>query len=286
MAEPIVRVEEFAPAKINLALHVLGRREDGYHELDSVVAFADVGDVLTLHRAEATTLSLAGPFAGTLEDVQGNLVLKAYEGFASVLAELGERAPPVAFHLRKNLPVASGIGGGSADAAAALRGLMRLTQAQIPADTLQSLALSLGADVPVCLAGKACRMRGIGEELSEHGAALPAAIVLVNPKVSTLTPQVFGKLGLARGQHYGSAVDPAHPQLWRNDLTNPAKALVPEIELTLNQLFHQPQLLAVRMSGSGATCFGLAPDLKAAQLAAGAIAAQCPGWWVEAARLL
>ena len=281
-----MRVEEHAPAKVNLALHVLGRRDDGYHELDSMVAFADVGDRLTIEVADTTSLAITGPFAKQLGEDPENLVWKAHTALAQVLLKSGQSLPPVAFQLQKNLPVASGIGGGSADAAAALRGLLRLAKVEISPEEMRDCALSLGADVPVCVHGRTCRMRGIGAELSEPGLAVPGAIVLVNPMVATFTKGVFARLGLAPGQHYGSEIDPAHPQLWRNDLTNAAKAVVPEIDTALNLLMYQPALFGVRMSGSGATCFGLAHDLEAARVAASAISGEFPGWWVRAARLL
>ncbi len=154
-------ITEFAPAKVNLALHILGRRTDGYHELDSVVAFADVGDVLVLQPAERTELTLAGPFAADVPTTADNLVLKAHAALAKHLA-----LPSVAFHLTKNLPVASGIGGGSADAAAALRGLLKLSGNKPDDDVLNRIALTLGADVPVCLQGSACRMQGVGETIT------------------------------------------------------------------------------------------------------------------------
>ena len=286
MAEPQLRLEEFAPAKVNLALHVLGRREDGYHELDSIVAFAAIGDRLSLQVSERTVIEISGPFAKQLDTGPENLVCKAHELLTLAAKEAGQSLPAVSFHLQKNLPVASGIGGGSADAAAALRGLMRLSGLSLPQDRLLEVALKLGADVPVCLNGKTCRMRGVGEELSHHEGQLPPAIVLVNPLVSAFTPAVFSKLGLARGQSYGGAIDPTHPQLWRNDLANPARSLVPEIDRVLNVLVHQPSLSTIRMSGSGATCFGLAHDFAEAELVANTIAAEHPGWWVRAARIL
>lgn len=279
-------VEEYAPAKINLALHVLGRRDDGYHELDSIVAFADVGDRLVLREAGATSLSITGPFAKQIGDDHSNLVWKAHTALAAHLASAHSPLPQVAFELQKNLPVAAGIGGGSANAAAALRGLIRLFELKLSAEKLQQLGLSLGADVPVCLHGKTCRMRGIGEELSSSAAVTPRAIVLVNPMVSTFTKAVFAKLGLGLGQRYGAEIDPGHPQLWRNDLTNAARSLVPEIDHALNLLSHQPALTGVRMSGSGATCFGLASSLEEAKVAAGAVSAQRPAWWVRAVQML
>jgi 4-diphosphocytidyl-2-C-methyl-D-erythritol kinase len=273
-------VTERAPAKINLALHVLGRRGDGYHDLDSIVAFADMGDVLTLSLAEVTTLTCSGPFAGPLELEQDNLVLRAHRALAAQ-CKLG----PVTFHLEKNLPIASGLGGGSADAAAALRGLMRLFDIHPPPERLAALALQLGADVPVCLHGQPCRMGGIGEKLEP--ARVPAsAIVLVNPGKATSTPAVFRELGLAQGGTLSAAIDPSsHIASWRNDLTAPAIRLVPDIGDVISALNAQPEITCARMSGSGATCFGLADNLQAAQNAAQNIAASHPYWWVKACLL-
>jgi 4-diphosphocytidyl-2-C-methyl-D-erythritol kinase len=275
-------VTEFAPAKINLALHVLGRRADGYHELDSIVAFADVGDSLTLTPTSETSLNITGPFAGHLSSGADNLVLRAY-------ALLNERAslPPVAFHLEKNLPIASGIGGGSADAAAALRGLIRMFDLKLVPDEVNALALKLGADVPVCFHGKACRMRGIGERLEESAFSLPPAIVLVNPGKATSTPDVFRHMGLKPGDNFGTAI-PSHSDAasWRNDLAKPAMSLVPEIETVIEALRNTPGIACARMSGSGATCFGLANSFDEAQAAASILATQHSSWWVKAAKLM
>jgi 4-diphosphocytidyl-2-C-methyl-D-erythritol kinase len=272
-------VTEFAPAKINLALHVLGRRADGYHELDSIVAFADVGDVLTIAPARETTLEISGPFAGRLRDEADNLVLRAH-------ALLRERAdvPPAAFHLEKNLPIASGIGGGSADAAAALRGLIRLYDIKLNAEALNAIALKLGADVPVCLHGRACRMQGVGERLSDWTAGgLAPAIVLVNPGKSTSTPEIFRALALKPGDAHGSAIESHAP--WRNDLTAAAMAQVPEIGDIIRMLSDHPGVLAARMSGSGATCFGLAATREAAASVTQAIASRNDSWWITSGKL-
>jgi 4-diphosphocytidyl-2-C-methyl-D-erythritol kinase len=271
-------VTEFAPAKINLALHVLGRRADGYHELDSIVAFADVGDVLTLAPARETSLKMSGPFAGALTGEGDNLILRAH-------ALLG--APPVAFHLEKNLPIASGIGGGSADAAAALRGLIRLFDLQMDRDEVNGVALKLGADVPVCLHGRSCRMRGIGEKIEAADMELPPAIVLVNPGKATSTPDVFKQLGLKPGDDFGTAISPKSDiASWRNDLAKPAMHLVPDIAEVIRILNNYGQAISARMSGSGATCFALAESLAAAQHIAADASKQHPAWLVKAGRLL
>ena len=274
-------VTEQAFAKINLALHVTGRRLDGYHELDSVVAFAGVCDVLTLQQAEETSLSLSGPFAKDLEGASNNSVLAAWHE----LAKLAE-PKPVKFHLEKNLPIASGIGGGSADAAAALRGLIKLFNLKIPTHDLTAIALKLGADVPVCLASKTCRMQGIGETLSPIATQLPKAIVLVNPLVPSPTTKVFETLRLKSGQSHGSAIeDITNINSWRNDLEHPAIKLLPEIAQVIATLKSQPEIIGARMSGSGATCFGLVENLEAAEFAANAIISKSQGWWVKATSL-
>ena len=269
---------EFAPAKINLALHVLGRRADLYHEIDSLVAFADAGDRLTFESSPRMELVVSGPFAAAVPGDESNLALKA--------ARLMERnfpgrIPSLRIILEKNLPVAAGIGGGSADAAACLRALARLSG--IEADALRPLALLLGADVPVCLLSHASRMRGVGGELSRLPRFTPHHAVLVNPGVMVKTPDIFAALALAPGARAFSPI----PSRWtlgslRNDLTAPAIRIAPEIESVLRELERRPQIELARMSGSGATCFGLCVSAEAAQVAARAIARDRPAWWVRA----
>ncbi len=254
----------FAPAKINLALHVLGRRSDGYHDLDSIVAFADVGDVLTFEPARHFEILASGPFAADLPVQSDNIISRAWTAAAEIAAARGKTLPPVRVELRKNLPVASGIGGGSANAAAALRGFLRLVDiADTGADVLEA-CLALGADVPVCLFGQACRMRGIGERLTPLAGFAPVSAVLVNPLVAVSTPDVFKSLGLARGQSYRDAIaDERDPVDWRNDLAAPAVALAPVIGEVLARLSATPGIYRALMSGSGATCVGLCstPDV-------------------------
>jgi 4-diphosphocytidyl-2-C-methyl-D-erythritol kinase len=269
----------FAPAKVNLALHVLGRRDDGYHLLDSLVVFADVGDVLHAVPAVSLDLHLAGPFAASLADGADNLVLRAARALAAA------RGVGAGAHLtlEKHLPVASGIGGGSADAAAALRLLGRLWDVAA-ADA--ALALTLGADVPVCLAGRAARMGGIGEVLSPAPPLPACGLVLVNPGVAVATPAVFR----ARGGAFTAPLDlpaagwadaaalAADLARMRNDLEAPAVALAPPVGDVLAALRETPEVMLARMSGSGATCFGLCAGAAAAGTAAGRLAR--PGWWV------
>ncbi len=274
-------ITERALAKINLALHVRGRRDDGYHDLDSIVAFADIGDVLTFTPAARTTLSVHGLFSGNLSAGADNLVLRAAAALSAVV-----NIPATAINLEKNLPVASGMGGGSADAAATLRGLMRLAGLPIEDGELKRVALALGADVPVCVRSTVCRMTGIGDEISPI-AGLPApTIVLANPLQPCATAAVFAKLGLQVGQSWGTGVDPADPTGWRNDLQAPALEVAPIIGDVLAALKSEPLLTAVRMSGSGATCFGLAQSTGDAEAVALRLQTRHPGWWVRAAKLL
>ena len=262
-----------APAKLNLTLHVVGRRPDGYHLLDSLVAFADIADVVEARPAERLSLEVTGPFASAIEGE--NLVLRA----AQLLGE-GRGA---ALLLEKNLPVASGIGGGSSDAAAALLALARLWGVPIP----PSLPGRLGADVPACLARAPAWLGGIGERL-DPAPPLPAAgLVLVNPLVKLPTPEVFkARRGpfSAPSRFEEAPADAARlAQLVaerRNDLAEAAIDLVPAIAEVLRAL---NGALVARMSGSGATCFGLYADEDAARAAAARI--ERPGWWVAAGRL-
>jgi len=279
-------VLERAHAKINLALHITGRRQDGYHELDSIVAFADVADVLTIAPAAEVSLNLAGPFAGALDGEGGNSVISAWNLLDDFSRRKGAPIPPVKFQLEKNLPVASGIGGGSADAAAALRGLIRCFELSVTPDDLSELALRLGADVPVCLLQQSSRMRGIGEIIEPAAVDLPEAIVLVNPMIPAQTSRVFESLNLEPGQTFGAGIVNLHDiGSWRNDLTAPAVRLVPEIAEVIGSLNSRPEIICSRMSGSGATCFGVFESLGAAQTAAESIAEKHPAWWVAATTL-
>jgi 4-diphosphocytidyl-2-C-methyl-D-erythritol kinase len=275
-----MRVTEFAPAKINLALHVLGRRADGYHELDSVVGFASVGDVLEIELAANTTLAVDGPFAADVPVTADNLILKAHTALRSV-ADVAM----VSMRLTKNLPVASGIGGGSADAAAALRGLIRISDLKLAPDVLQKVALSLGADVPVCLHGKACRMQGVGEVITAVDQLPAHAVLLVNPMRPCGTADVFRNMGLKPGDIFGTALDVNAPNTWRNDMTEAAIAVRSEIALVLSALKSLAPDAIVRMSGSGATCFALFDGLDEANRAGIRLSETHLDWWVAAALL-
>ncbi|MFZ1468489.1 MAG: 4-(cytidine 5'-diphospho)-2-C-methyl-D-erythritol kinase [Paracoccaceae bacterium] len=267
---------EFAPAKINLALHVTGRRADGYHLLDSLVVFAGLGDRVTV--APGQGMQITGPQAAGLSLGQDNLCLRA-------AAAMGGG---VSVCLDKMLPVSSGIGGGSADAAAVLRAMARMGRPLPDAEAV----LALGADVPVCLQGRAVRMTGVGEGLAP--VALPAAwLVLANPKVALSTPAVFG--ALTRRDHAPMTApaawrDTAALAAWldrqRNDLQPAALTLAPVIADVITALAVQHGCLLARMSGSGATCFGLFAHAAPAHAAAQALSAQRPGWWVAAGRML
>ncbi len=282
-------IEKTARAKINLALHVTGQRADGYHLLDSLVVFADVGDQLVLTGAEKTSLEISGPFADDLEVDNDNLVVQA---FRKLSAALTSPLPATAFALTKNLPVASGIGGGSADAAAALNGLVDLWQVDIERDTLAKIALSLGADVPVCLESATCRMRGIGEEINRIDNFPPLHCVLVNAGIGVSTPEVFRQLGQPVGQSAPSALPEPIGDDWRgwldqtgNDLQDAAISLTPEIADSLTALKQSTGCQLARMSGSGATCFGLFGSGQDARDAAGQISVGHPDWWVVATTL-
>ncbi len=286
-------IGEFAPAKINLALHVTGRRADGYHLLDSLIAFASVGDHVSLRKADDFSLAIEGPFAAGLETGEGNLALRAARAMAQGWPGL---FGPVHIRLQKNLPVASGIGGGSADAAAVIRAMMRAHDASPPGEELAAMALSLGADVPVCLTGRACRMRGIGEQLRPLPHVPRFFALLVNPGVAVSTAQVFAALGLRKGQkaHAPLPEDPL-PQdprqalfalrAMRNDLQPLACALQTEITACLTALDAVPGARLARMSGSGATCFALFETESAARAAALRLRKAHPEWWAKAAVL-
>jgi 4-diphosphocytidyl-2-C-methyl-D-erythritol kinase len=269
----------FAPAKINLHLHVTGRRDDGYHLLDSLVVFAGTGDRLTVSPSPTLSLRVVGPFAAGLATEPDNLVLRAARG----LADLAGIRAHGALLLEKNVPVASGIGGGSADAAACLRLLCRFWDV---APELKDLARNLGADVPVCLLAHPARMAGIGDVLTPAPNLPPAGLVLVNPGIAVSTPSVFR----ARTGGFSSpALFP--PRGWSdalslakdlratiNDLEAPARSLAPPIAAALDALTSRPGCLLARMSGSGATCFGLFASAEAARQAAAGI--KQDGWWV------
>jgi 4-diphosphocytidyl-2-C-methyl-D-erythritol kinase len=275
-----------ARAKVNLWLKVVGRRADGYHLLDSLVAFTDLADEIEVAPASGLSLEIAGPVAASLDGDADNLVLKA----ARLLAGRAGVAPRAAIRLTKRIPVAAGLGGGSADAAATLLALVELWRVAMPQEELFDLAATLGADVPMCLAGRPALASGIGERLAPAPALPACAILLVNPGITLPTPAVFG----ARQGDF-SAVRPigdGWPDLGTlaedlarrgNDLTAAAISLQPEIAGVLDWLKGSDGVAHVAMSGSGATCFGLYGTLGEAQRAASLLPAP---WWRHAGRLV
>lgn len=277
-------VRERAPTKINLDLLVVGRRDDGYHELDSTVVFAEPADELLFLPAGGLTLEIEGPFADGLRGEADNLILRAARRLA---AEVGIE-PRASIRLSKHIPLAAGIGGGSADAAAALRGLMRLWDLDPEAVRLHEIARGLGADVPVCLAARPARMRGLGERI-EPLDDLPALdLVLVNPARPVPTGPVFKALGGRFSPPDPRPSDTSDLEGWltsrRNDLEPPARRLEPAIGAVLAALRARPGCRLARMSGSGATCFGLFAGPDAAARAAAHLGEAHPGWWVTAIR--
>ena len=284
-------------AKVNLSLRVVGRRADGYHDLESVVAFADCADRLTLEPGGELRLATTGPLAAACGETSDNLVFKA----AKLLADAVPNLKLGAFALDKVLPVAAGIGGGSADAAAALRLLARLNNLSLDDPRLQEVALATGADVPVCLFSRACDMTGVGEQLLP--LALPSMpCVMVNPRVPVATKDVFKELGLRNGELLVGATDvleaPAWPEQggsiadWvdvldtvANDLEAPALRIEPVIGDVLGALRSSAGVKLARMSGSGATCFAIYGASADAHAAAETIRRDHPGWWVHAGTL-
>jgi 4-diphosphocytidyl-2-C-methyl-D-erythritol kinase len=286
---PAGAVSRCAWAKVNLYLHITGLRQDGYHELDSLVVFAGIGDLLTFAPAPTLSLELLGAFAAAVPEGADNMVLRA----AQALARRLELTPGAAIRLEKSLPVAAGLGGGSADAAVSLQALSALWDRRLAPGEAMAVAAQLGADVPVCLYGRPAFLGGAGERLL-RAPPLPAAwLVLVNPGVPLATAKVFRA-------HHGrfsqparwSEVAPDAPALAeilaarRNDLEPPARVLVPEIDRVLDSLKTEPGCLLARLSGSGATCFGLFAARDDAGRAAGRIAERSPAWWVAAAPIL
>lgn len=284
-------------AKVNLSLRVVGRRADGYHDLESVVAFADCADRLTLEPGGELRLATTGPLAADCGEASDNLVFKAAKLLADALPSLKLGA----FALDKVLPVAAGIGGGSADAAAALRLLARLNNLPLDDPRLREVALATGADVPVCLFSRACDMTGVGEQLLP--LALPSMpCVMVNPRVPVATKDVFRELGLRNGELLVGATDvleaPAWPEQggsiddWvdvletvANDLEAPALRIEPVIGDVLEALRSSAGVKLARMSGSGATCFAIYGAAAEADAAAEKIRSDHPGWWVHAGTL-
>jgi 4-diphosphocytidyl-2-C-methyl-D-erythritol kinase len=289
-----MHVREIARAKINLTLGVLGRRPDGYHEIESLVVFAQIGDRVTLTPGPECGVATSGPFAG---DIEGRNLLETALGLLrGVDAELQLGT----VLLEKNLPVAAGLGGGSADAAALLRAVRRANPERAGAVAWHALAARLGADVPVCLAGAPALISGIGDKVEPLGPAHrlpPVAVVLVNPRLPLPTAQVYRALAAAPAWAPGrpsalprsfsdlaTLVDAV--RLHGNDLERPAVSLLPGIAQVKAALAAQPGCRIAAMSGSGPTCFGIFADQAAAQSAAGALTRAYPRWWVVATEVV
>ena len=269
-------IVEAAPAKLNLALHVRARRDDGYHELETLFVFVAEGDVLTIEDAETPDFCVTGPFAAALSGEGDNLVLRAERAFRANVATL----PPLAVTLDKRLPVASGMGGGSADAAAMLRVMARRAGIASDDSRLKAVAEALGSDVPACLMGRTAIGRGRGEALTPVAGASGLPVLLVNPGVAVSTASVFAgwdridRGGLPEGDLIAAAL------AGRNDLEPPARAIAPEISDVLDRLSAASGVRLARMSGSGATCFALFNDRADCAAAGETLRLAEPGWWI------
>ncbi len=271
----MTRVEVFAPAKINLTLHVTGQRPDGYHLLDSLVVFADIGDRITVAPAARSRLMVSGPMARGVPTDRCNLVLRAAE-LMGVCAQI---------HLEKHLPAAAGLGGGSADAAATLRALSDMTGKPVP--DLTGL-LELGADVPLCMSDGLIRMRGIGEQTERLGGLQNLSLILINPRVSVPTSAVFQGLERKENAPMKEQIPTLTGSDWiawlatqRNDLEAPAIALAPVIGDVLQALRHCEGCLLARMSGSGATCFAIMRDDKTRDNSVRQLQQAFRDWWIK-----
>lgn len=285
-------VRVFAPAKVNLALHVTGLRVDGYHELDTLVAFADVGDTVTIAKADVRSLDIKGPEKQGVPRDESNSVFQVASSFW--------HQGPLAITVEKYLPTMAGVGGGSADAAACYRAIARLDclrTGQPPESIINFKALSilvrLGADIPMCVLSMPARAQGIGDQIMpiEYFPPLPA--VLVNPRIPVPTRSVFdaieGKANRAMAESLPTFKDVTEISDWlgqqRNDLQMPACGIAPGIAQALDTLEQTKSVLFHRMSGSGATCFGLCSSRKDANAVAADISAAHPDWWVQATTL-
>tara|TARA_R110002124_G_scaffold287365_1_gene474270 strand:- start:203080 stop:204003 length:924 start_codon:yes stop_codon:yes gene_type:complete len=285
-----------APAKINLFLHVTGRRDDGLHLLDSLVGFTDIGDEITIEPAQDFSFHITGPFARDFPEAEktalaesGNIVVKA----AHALAQLSGQSLECKITLQKNLPLASGIGGGSSDAAACLWGLIKLWGLSAQAPFIDELLLSLGADIPVCFSCKTARMRGIGEAIAPLRKCPEVPILLVNPRQHCSTVDIFKGFELPAAEpieRLGAFENIGFDDIYQlsaflktvdNHLYKPALVQQPILAEILNALAETEDALIARMSGSGATCFALYADENAAQRAAEQIMVNHPQWWVK-----
>ncbi|HWU62367.1 MAG TPA: 4-(cytidine 5'-diphospho)-2-C-methyl-D-erythritol kinase [Ensifer sp.] len=282
-------LSELAPAKINLALHVTGQRDDGYHLLETVVTFSDAGDVVTVEAAQVDSFSMSGRFSQGLSreavGSDGNLVLRARDALREAMADEGLSAPPVAIHLEKNLPVASGIGGGSADAAATLRALLRHWHAAPAAATLDRLAIRLGADIPMCMVGKPLMASGVGENIALLPEMPSFHCIVANPLQPVSTPQVFHRLTEKSNPPMGPLPVLSGTADWlgwlgslRNDL-EPAARQVQSRIAELSGLMKDTGAALVRMSGSGASCYALYETEAQASESLEKLTAARPQWF-------
>ena len=274
-----------APAKINLALHVTGQRDDGYHLLDTFVVYTALGDELVLSTPDGLVedqLKLSGQFSSGLPSDGNNLVLRAIKLLRETLISQGIPAPAVQIELQKNLPISSGIGGGSADAAATLRGLTKLWNFHND-EAVLDVAKRLGADVPMCLKSSTLRARGVGDEITVVNGVTDFHLLLVNPGVSIATMDIFKSLSNKNNSGMDFSDFPTNQMLasTRNDLQEPAISHAPIIQNVLDAIAKLPQIQFARMSGSGATCFGIFETEEAAENAKTALANQHPEWWVK-----
>ena len=279
-----------APAKINLFLHVGEKREDGFHALESLAVFVEAGDRLDFAPAERLEVKIGGPFARALSADENNLVLRTARALAHERTNLG-----ASIAIEKNLPVAAGLGGGSADAGATLRALNVLWGLELGEAELLRIAATLGSDVPACLLSRPVWMEGRGEKLTKTPAMPQLAMVLVNPGVEVPTARVFERLNARTGLGAMEPPPASIQSLWdvvaylsdaENDLEAPACEIAPEIEHVLETLWDEPGCVAARMTGSGATCFGLFENGRYSALpAAESIAHAHPSWWVRATRI-
>ena len=276
-------IELLAPAKVNLCLRVFGKTDSGLHNLDSIVVFCQFGDKIRLRLAEKDSVDISGPFAPMLAATKSadNLVSTARDGFG----KHSRRCGPVAIYLEKYIPVGAGLGGGSADAAAVLRGLNKLTTTPLPHETLFAIAADLGSDVPVCLAATPHRITGTGDAIHQLDDIHAGALLLVNPLVPLSTAAVFKQLAPPYNQALPEITDNDAVRLsgYGNDLEAVATRLVPEITDILQRFRRMPSCHAAQMSGSGASCFGIFDDL--ADATAACTEFQQAGYWTKPARL-
>ncbi len=286
------QVSLLAPAKVNLFLHITGRRENGFHELESLFVRTSFGDQVTVDVADALSLHIIGPFSDALKQFpcDSNLVMKA----AKSMLSYHDKKVGAKITLEKNLPLASGIGGGSADAAATMLALIKLWQVEISSEDLHAMALELGADVPACLENHPQIVKGIGEQCQSVSLGFNAAMLLVNPGISVSTPDVF-EAYKATAMHFSPEFDEKTDlvstihlmeKATRNDLFKPACSLSPEIEEVIKLMQDLSYQKMVRMSGSGATCFALFNSLLEAEKAAEIILEKKPSWWVAPCQVM